>query len=122
MCFDTLRSINDEKRAFASGERAGYFVREVNVAWCIDQIEAIGISVFGLVVEADALGFDGDAALALQVHGIEYLFVHFALRKRAGHFQQAIGQRGLAVVNMRDDAEIPLELWVHVPILTAAER
>jgi hypothetical protein len=26
------------------------------------------------------------------------------------------------VVNMRDDAEIPLELWVHVPILTAAER
>jgi len=26
------------------------------------------------------------------------------------------------VVNVRDDAEIPLELWVHVPVLCAARN
>jgi len=49
--------------------------------------------------------FDGDAAFALEVHGVENLFGHLALREGAGHFQQAVRQRGLAVVDVRDDAE-----------------
>ena len=52
------------------------------------------------------MGFDGDAALALQVHRIEHLRHHFALRKRAGDFQQAVGQRRFAVVDVRNDREI----------------
>src|SRR5208283_449215 len=64
-------------------------------------------------MQANALGLDGDAALALQVHGVEHLFVHLALRERAGHFQQAVGKRGFAVVNVRDDTKIAYELWVH---------
>jgi hypothetical protein len=39
--------------------------------------------------------------------------VHLALRERPGHFQQPIGKRGFAVVNVRDDTEIAYELWVH---------
>ena len=65
-------------------------------------------------MEADAFGFDGDAALALQVHGVEDLLVHFARGERAGHFQQAVGERGFAVVDVRDDAEIAYELWIHL--------
>src|SRR5882762_10484708 len=64
-------------------------------------------------MEANAFRFDGDAALALEVHGIEELFVHFALGERAGHFEKTIGERGLAMVDVRDDAEISNELRVH---------
>ena len=52
------------------------------------------------------MGFDGDAALALQVHRVEDLLHHFALRERAGDFEQAVGQRRLAVVDVRNDREI----------------
>ena len=41
------------------------------------------------------MGFDGDAALALQVHRVEHLLHHFALGQRAGHLEQAVRQRGL---------------------------
>ena len=58
------------------------------------------------VRHADGVGFDGDAALALEVHGIEHLRLHFARGERSGEFQQAVGQRGFAVVDMRDDREI----------------
>jgi hypothetical protein len=40
--------------------------------------------------------------------------VHFALRKRAGHLQQTVRKRGLAVIDVRDDTKIAYELWVHV--------
>jgi hypothetical protein len=69
-------------------------------------------------MQADALCFDGDAALALQIHGVEHLFVHLAFGKRAGHFEQAVGKRRFAVVDVRDDAEIPYEFWIHVTRLS----
>src|SRR5258706_2956244 len=76
-------------------------------------------------MQADAFCFDGDAALALEVHGIEDLFVHFALGQGASHFEQAVGERGFAVVDVRDDAEISNELGVHfarLPIFSIAGR
>ena len=79
----------------------------------VDQVELILVAVVGVVVQANALGFDGDAALALQIHGVEHLRDHFALGERAGHFEQAVGQRGLAVVDVRDDAEIADETGIH---------
>src|ERR1700731_2928323 len=62
-------------------------------------------------MEANAFRLDGDAALALG--------------ERAGHFEQAVRQRGLAVIDVRDDAEIPYELRVHfsrLPIFSIAGR
>src|SRR5260370_38620615 len=70
-------------------------------------------------MQPDAFRFDSDAALALQVHRGEHLLVHLALAERAGHFQQTVSQRGLAVVNVRDDAEIAYEPWIHFCLLTA---
>ena len=79
----------------------------------IDQIQAVFVAVARGVMQANAFGFDGDAALALEVHRIEHLRGHFALGERAGEFEQAVGQRGFAVVDVRDDAEIADELGIH---------
>ena len=74
------------------------------------------IAVVGAVVEPDGVGFDGDAALALQVHGVEDLLHHFALRERAGDFEQPVGQRRLAVVDVRNDREIADEFAIHADV------
>ena len=52
------------------------------------------------------MGLDGDAALALQIHGIEHLRLHFAGADRAGQLQQAVGERGFTMINVRDDGKI----------------
>ena len=54
----------------------------------------------------DRVGLDGDATLAFQVHGIEHLFAHLAMTERGGQLQHAVGQRGFAVVDVGDDAEV----------------
>ena len=59
-----------------------------------------------LIIQPHGVRFDGDAALALQVHGVEHLRHHFALGERAGDFQQTVRQRRFAVIDMRDDGEI----------------
>src|SRR5216684_8959786 len=60
-------------------------------------------------MQANAFCFDGDPALG----------------QRAGHFEKTVGERGLAMVDVRDDAEIPYELRVHffrLPIFSIAGR
>jgi hypothetical protein len=44
----------------------------------------------------------------------------FALRERAGHFQQPVGERGLAMIDVRDDTKIAYELRVHSGLLPPA--
>ena len=58
------------------------------------------------VVHRHGAGLDRDAPLALQVHVVEQLLVHLALADGAGVFQQPVGQRALAVVDVGDDAEV----------------
>ncbi len=111
--FDALARVDHEQRAFAGGKRARNFVGEIDVAGRVDQIQLVLVAVLRGVVQANALGLDGDAALALEVHRVEHLRLHLALAERAGKLQQAVGQRGLAVVDVRDDAEIPDVLGIH---------
>jgi hypothetical protein len=73
-------------------------------------------------MQADAFRFDGDSALALQIHGIEHLRGHFALGKRPCQLEQTVGQRGFAVVDVRYDAEIPDELRIHGSFCAAPKR
>ncbi len=111
--FHALARVHHEQSAFASRERSRHFVGKIHVPRRIDQVQPVGVSVFRLVVQADAFRFDGNSALALQVHGVEDLLVHLTLRERAGHFQQAVRQRGFAVIDVRDDTKIAYELWIH---------
>ena len=112
---DALRGIDHQQRAFAGGQRAGDLVGEIDVAGGVDEIELIGLAVFGQIHHADGVGLDGDAALALQFHGVEDLLLagHLAGAERAGDLQHAVGERGLAVVDVRDDREVPNRGAVH---------
>jgi hypothetical protein len=71
-------------------------------------VEDIVLPVLRPVIEAHGLGLDGDAALALDVHGIEHLLLacHLARVEPAGHLDEAVGKRRLPVVDMGDDGEV----------------
>jgi hypothetical protein len=106
--FHALAGVDHEQRAFAGGERARDFVREVDMARRVHQIEDVILAVLGLVVQPDGLRLDGDAALALDIHGIEHLLLarHFAIGQSTGHLDQAVGQRRFAMVDMGDNGEV----------------
>ena len=56
-----------------------------------------------LVHHADGVGFDRDAALALQIHGVEDLFLHFAGIQTPAELDEPVCQRGFAVIDVRYD-------------------
>ena len=76
------------------------------MARSVDKVQGVGLAVQGRVFQGYRVGLDGDATLPLQVHVIQDLGLHIAPRHRLGQFQQAIGQRGFAMINVRDDGEI----------------
>ena len=116
--FDALRRVDQQQRAFARGERPRDFVREVDVARRVDEIEDVVLAVVRRVVQADRMRLDGDAALALEVHRVEDLRLHLARLQRAGELEKAIGQRRLAVVDVRDDREVADVLSELAPLTT----
>ena len=58
----------------------------------VDQIQLVQIAIAGAVMEADGVSLDGDAPLALEIHRVEHLRRHFALRECAGDLQHTVGQ------------------------------
>ena len=111
--FDSLRSIDDQQSALARSQRPRDFVAEVHMAGRVDEIQLIKLPIFGGVHHADRVRFDGDAALAFEVHGVKHLSLHFARRQRACELKQTVGERGFAVIDVRDDREIADVLVVH---------
>jgi len=59
------------------------------------------------------VGFDGDAALTFEVHGVQKLFLSLPLLDGAGKFEETIREGRLAVVDMRDDAKVAREFDCH---------
>ncbi len=76
-----LRRVHHQQRALARLQAARNFVGEIDVAGRIDQVQLVHLAIVGAIVQAHGVRLDGDAALALQVHGIEHLLHHFALRQ-----------------------------------------
>ena len=73
----------------------------------VDEVQDIVLAVaLAAPVHAHGLRLDGDAALPLQLHAVEELVLRLARRHRPGLLQQPIGERALAVVDVRDDGEI----------------
>ena len=72
----------------------------------VDQVQLIELPVLGAIVEAHGLRLDGDAALPLDIHGIEHLLLHLPRRKPAAELDQPVCQRRLAVIDMGDDGEV----------------
>ena len=106
--FDALAGVDHQQRPFAGRQRPRDFVGEVDMAGRVHQVEDVILAVLGAVVQPHRLRLDGDAALALDIHGIEHLLLarHFAVRQPARHLDQAVGQRRFAMVDMGDDGEV----------------
>ncbi len=103
---DALAGVDHEQRALAGGERTVDLIGEVDMAGRVDEIEDVILAVVGAVIEPHRLRLDGDAALALDIHGIEHLLDHFALLEPAGRLNQPVGQRRFAMIDMGDNREI----------------
>ncbi len=110
---DALRGVDQQQRALAGRQRARHLVAEVDVSGRVDQVEDVLLAVGRRVVQADRMRLDGDPALALEIHGVEHLRLHLARLQRAGELEEAIGQRRLAVVDVRDDREVPDVALIH---------
>ena len=115
---DALRGVDDEERPFARAHRAADLVGEVDVAGRVKEVEEVGLPVLRLVVHRDGVRLDGDAALALEVHRVERLLLELACADRVGQFENAVGERRLPVVDVRNDAEVADVLERHAAWLT----
>ena len=100
---DPLAGVDDEERALAGRQRPADLVREVDVPGGIDQVELVSAAVARDVLERGGLRLDGDAALALELHRIEHLRFHLAVRETAAALNQTIGEGRFAVVDVSDD-------------------
>jgi hypothetical protein len=112
--FDALRGVDHEHRALAGRERAAHLVGKVDVPRSVDQVQQIDFPRTGLVLEGRGLGLDRNAALALEVHRVEHLLGHLALGKAAAHLDEPVGERRLAVVDVRDDREVADAALGHI--------
>ena len=82
---DALGGVDDQHHALARGERAADLVAEVDVAGRVDEVERVA-----LPLDADVLGLDRDAPLALEVHRVEVLLAHVAGVDGAGELEDAV--------------------------------
>jgi hypothetical protein len=66
------------------------------------------------------MGLNGYAPLTLEIHVIKHLVSacsrHFSVRKSAGIFKNPVGKSGLAMVNVRNDAEVSNVRTCHNPL------
>jgi hypothetical protein len=103
---DPLRGVHHQDDSFAGCHAPRDLVGEVHVARGVYEVELVILAVVGAIGDAHGLGLDGDAPLALQVHAVEHLLTHIPVGHGVGHLQDAVGQGGLPVVDVGDDAEV----------------
>ena len=101
----TLRCIHNKQCTLASGNRTRNFIREVHVSRSVDQVKRVFLTILH-IVHLDGMTLDGDATLSLQVHVVEHLSLHVFTGYGIGVLEQTIGERALAVVDMRHDTEV----------------
>jgi hypothetical protein len=80
------------------------------VPGCVDEVELVLLAVGPRIGHADGVQLDGDAALALEVERIQNLSLHLALLQHPRRLDQPVGEGGLAVIYVRDNAEVTDEL------------
>jgi hypothetical protein len=73
----------------------------------VDQVQLIGLAIpLARVQDADGLALDRDSALALKVHRVQQLRTHRPGIDGVGELEDAICERRLAVIDVRDDREV----------------
>ncbi len=102
---DPLGRVDQQHGALAGFQAARHLVGEVDVPGGVDHVQHV-LGAAGLPGQPHRLALDGDAALALDVHPVQVLGAHLAPVDDAGQLQHPVGQGGLPVVDVRDDAEV----------------
>ena len=82
------------------------------MAWCVDQVQLESL-VLDFRLHRHRASLDRDASLAFQFHVVQQLILHLTLLHGSGMFQQPVGQRAFAVVDVGDDAKIPNLVQVY---------
>jgi hypothetical protein len=111
-----LGGVDQQQDAVGHAHHPLDLAAEVGVAGRVDDVDLDAVDGHG-----DVLGEDGDAALALQVVGVEdqavlsaLELVELFLAKQAGLAQHVIDQRCLAVVNVSNDGYIANVSSLHI--------
>ena len=98
-----LGRVDQEEHAVDHGQGPLHLAAEVGVAGRVDDVE-----LHVAVPDRGVLGQDGDALLPLQVVGVEDALAHvLVLSEDAGLPEHGVDQRGLAVVDVGDDGDVP---------------
>ena len=98
-----LGGVDEQQGAVRHAQDALDLAAEVGVAGGVDDVD-----LHALVLDGDVLGQDGDASLALLVVGVEHALLDLlVLAERVRGPQHLVDQRGLAVVDVRDDGDVP---------------
>ena len=109
---DALKRIDQQHRPFAAGERPRDFVVKIDVPRRIDQVQLVLLSarsVYFIDTGWALIVMPRARSSAMSSSNCSFIS---RLADRAGEFQQPIGQRALAVVDVGDDREIADELGI----------
>ena len=94
--------VDQQQHGVDHAEHALDLAGEVGVARRVDDVDQVVLPLHGAV-----LGADGDAALALEVVAVHHaLFDVRVVAEHVGGAEDAVDQRGLAVVDVGDDGEV----------------
>ncbi len=94
--------IDDEQHAVDHAHDALDLAAEVGVAGGVHDVDVVA-----LVLEGGVLGADGDALFAFEVHRVHHALVRLLVgAEGAGLAQQAIDERGLAMIDVGDDGDV----------------
>src|ERR1019366_4977412 len=102
LCLDALACIDEQHRSLAGSERPRDLVAKVDVPRRVDQVQDVPFEV-----HPDVLGLDRDAPLSFEIHRVEVLRTHVARVDRARELEDPVRQRGLPMIHVADDREIP---------------
>ena len=72
----------------------------------VDHVELVLVAIIRIVIQRHALGFNRDATLTLNIHGIENLILHFTFTETTAYLDKTISQSRFAMVNMGNNRKI----------------
>ena len=76
----------------------------------VNQVQTVMCTFIRGVGQANCLTFDGDAALSLDIHIVQYLILEVTVGYDIGSLDQAVGQCRLPMVDMGNNAEVSYSL------------
>ena len=89
---NTLCRINQQQRPLASRKAPRDLIGEVDVPRRVDQVQAVGVPVPGLVTDRHRMGLDGNPPLPLQIHRIENLVLGLTGRHSTSGFEEPVSE------------------------------